>query len=135
MLRAGAYFPPSRNGRSWSPSAAAPGHQERLALVIGIVPYTFTPPPLLHPLRYARPPDMGTVTLKTLPLEGGVPVRGRGYLSIREVLHPPLLHPLRFARPPDMGTVMDTTSLKLGDSYERCYNSSPGRGGVRRTEG
>ena len=58
--------------------------------------------------------------LKTLPLEGGVPVRGRGYLSIREVLHPPMLHPLRFARPPDMGTVMDTTSLKLGDSYAEC---------------
>ena len=106
MLRAGAYFPPSRNGRSWSPSAAAPGYQERLALVMGIVPYTFTPPPLLHPLRYARPPDMGTVMLKTLPLEGGVPVRGRGYLSIREVLHPPLLHPLRFARPSKRGTVM-----------------------------
>ena len=51
MLRAGAYFPPSRNGRSWSPSAAAPGHQERLALVMGI----------LYPLRFARPPKRGTV--------------------------------------------------------------------------
>ena len=88
MLRAGAYFPPSRNGRFWSPSAAAPGHQERLALVMGIVPYTFFYTP--SALR---------------------------------------------ARPPDMGTVMDTTSPKLGDNYERCYNSSPGRGGVRRTEG
>ena len=33
MLRAGAYFPPSWKVRSWSPREAAPGDQERLALV------------------------------------------------------------------------------------------------------
>ena len=38
-----------------------------------------------------------------------------------------ILYPLRYARPPKRGTVMDTTSLKLGHNYERCYNSSPGR--------
>jgi hypothetical protein len=33
MLRAGTYFPPSWKVRSWSPREAAPGDQERLALV------------------------------------------------------------------------------------------------------
>ena len=80
MLRAGAYFPPSRNGLSWSPSAAAPGHQERLVLVMGIVPYTFTPPPLLHPLRFARPPKRGTV-MDTTPSKSGKRLRKRLHLQ------------------------------------------------------
>ena len=38
MLRAGEYFPPSRRIRSWSPSDCALGNQERLALVMSVLP-------------------------------------------------------------------------------------------------
>ena len=52
----------------------------------------------------------------TPPRAGEVSVGRRG--DIHRRLYPsPLLHPLRYARPPKRGTVMDTTSLKLGDSY------------------
>ena len=135
MLRAGAYFPPSRNGRSWSPSAAAPGHQERLALVIGDCTHSvvtslrcYTPSASLVPLREGQLwiqllPNWGTIMrdATTPPRAGEVSVGRRGDIQRRD------LHPLRCytpsalrARPPKRGTVMDTTSLKLGDSYAEC---------------
>ena len=103
MLRAGAYFPPSRNGLSWSPSAAAPGHQERLVLVMGdLHPLVATPPPLLHPLRFARPPKRGTVWIQLLSNWGTImrdattpPRAGEVSVGRRGDIHRRDLHPLR----------------------------------------
>ena len=108
MLRAGAYFPPSRNGRSWSPSAAAPGHQERLALVMGdCTLYFYTPSASLVPLIWGQLwilllPNQETVMhdATTPPRAGEVSVGRRGDI------HRQVLPPLRFARPPKRGTVM-----------------------------
>ena len=103
MLRAGTYFPPSRNGRSWSPSTAAPGNQKRLAQVMGI----------LYPLRFARPPKRGTVWIQLLSNWGTImrdattpPRAGEVSVGRRGDIHRQVLPPLRFARPPKIGTVM-----------------------------
>jgi len=52
----------------------------------------------------------------TPPRAGEVSVGRRGDIHRRD-LHPLVATPLRYARLPKRGTVMDTTSLKLGDSY------------------
>ena len=98
MLRAGAYFPPSRNGRSWSPSAAAPGHQERLALVMGILyPLRcYTPSASLVPLREGQLwiqllSNWGTIMrdATTPPRAGEVSVGRRGDIHRRNLHHTP----------------------------------------------
>ena len=62
----------------------------------------------------------------TPPRAGEVSVGRRGDIHRRD------LHPLRYytpsalrARPPKRGTVMDTTSLKLGNSYAECKADAP----------
>ena len=94
MLRAGAYFPPSRNGRSWSPSAAAPGPGKACAGHGGFTPTRrYTPSASLVPLREGQLwiqllSNWGTIMrdATTPPRAGEVSVGRRGDIQRRDLL-------------------------------------------------